>query len=89
MIIGTLQKFQKGKIKSQYFNRISWVIRGLSATNQHQAKQLIQDLITELLNGEEYCIYYSHQGFNASFQTLLMSLQGFFLIKTAIMTCYP
>lgn len=56
---------------------MSWAIRGLSATNQHQTKQLIQDLITELLNGEEYYIYHSQQGFNASFQTLLMSPQVF------------
>lgn len=56
---------------------MSWAIRGLSATNQHQAKQLIQDLITELLNREEYYTYHSQQGFNASFQTLLMSPQVF------------
>jgi len=67
---------------------MSWAIGGLSATNQHQAKQLMQDVITELLNGEEYYTYHSQQGFNASFQTLLISPQ-FFLIKIVITACYP
>lgn len=52
---------------------MNWAIRGFSATNQHHAKKLIQDLITELLNGEEYYTYHSQQGFKASFLTLLMS----------------
>lgn len=57
---------------------MSSAISGLSATNQHQAKHLIQGLITALLSGEEYYTYHSQQGFNASFQMLLMRPQVFY-----------
>lgn len=61
----------------QYFNRVSWAIKALSATNQHHAKQLIYYLITELSNGELYYTHHSQQGLNVSFQALLVNPQVF------------